>query len=63
VVIHIRNLKKVAVDFRYLLEVLDSSLLSRHDTYRGPRHKEGPCHRVYRDARQRMMEGRRRQAR
>ncbi len=32
VVIHIRNLKKVRADLRYLLEVLDGSFLSRPDT-------------------------------
>jgi phosphoribulokinase len=32
VVVHIRNLKKLAVDFRYLLELLDGAFMSRHDT-------------------------------
>ncbi|OOO01835.1 MAG: Phosphoribulokinase, chromosomal [Chromatiales bacterium USCg_Taylor] len=32
VIIHVRNVKKLQVDFRYLIEVLDGAFMSRHDT-------------------------------
>jgi phosphoribulokinase len=32
VVIHVKNQKKLQVDFRYLIEVLDGAFMSRHDT-------------------------------
>ena len=39
-VIHIRNLEKIAVDFRYLLEMLDGSQMSSPDTIMVPAGKK-----------------------
>jgi phosphoribulokinase len=40
VIIHIRNMKKLQVDFRYLVEVLAGATLSRHDTLMIPAGKK-----------------------
>ncbi len=40
VVVHVRNLAKLAVDFRSLLDMVDGSFMSRHDTLVVPANKK-----------------------